>query len=101
MADTLRGGQGLIGHISRAERLALSDKCRKEHAADLIDFLKKCAENPLCSYNERTRAAEAVLKIIAQGDSIAMKMAEEERIDAGKNTTAEKITVRITFDDAG
>ena len=101
MSDTVNGGLGQMGTLSRAERLLKSDRVLKDEFDSTVQYVVNVRNNPLASDKERLKAAEILIGVIARGDKLASEMAAEERIDGGKATQASTVRIQIKFDDAG
>jgi hypothetical protein len=101
VANTLGGGNGTSG----ATEQLIRDVKRGGMSAEGLDACVKYANgilaDPEANKSNIGWASKLLTVLNEQSQRAALKLAEYERIDAGKNTTAEKITVRITFDDAG
>jgi hypothetical protein len=99
MSDTIGGGLEVRGALrSCLQRLKIADNIEIETA---VDFATNVLKNPLADSTEKMLAAEYLRKVYTEGQQIALKLLEHERVDGGKATDRKEIVIEIKFDDAG
>lgn len=100
MSDTLGGGlQVRTALDSCTRRLRVADDVELEQT---IRFAQSVIASPLADNEEKLRAGDLLRKIYESGQSIALKLLDNERIDGGKYTGREEVVFTIDpFDDAG
>ncbi len=99
MSDTLGGGLKVRTALdSCTRRLRVADDVELEQT---VRFAQSIIANPMADNEEKLRAGDLLRKIYESGQSIALKLLENERIDSGNVTSREEVSVKIEFDDAG
>lgn len=100
MGEVLGGGlQVRTALNSCLRRLKIADDVELEQT---VRFAQSVIASPTADDTEKLKAGELLRKIHESGTSIALKLMENERIDAGQFTGREEVVYTIDpFDDAG